>query len=236
MVLALLAPLGYISFMLKIMRSSKFFSVFILGIVTVFITIVFVFWGIGPQQNTSEVIIAQVNKSRITLSEYDRAYELSYRRAREIYKDEAEIEKLNLRQTVLTELIDNRVLMAAAKEAGITITEAELQEAIMNEPAFHKEGVFDKDVYRRRLRLNRLTPAAFESGLSKDLLRNKMRMLIAETAELTSEEMKTLDSIKGDKTQLREIFMSSKRAMTVKAYIESLKRRMKIIINREYTS
>lgn len=223
--------------MLKIMRTHKFFTMFVLGAITIMITIAFVFYGIGPQQNPSDVVIAQVNKKRITLAEYERAYDMAYRRVREIYQNEEEIRKLNLRNRVLGELIDNRALMAAAENAGITVTEDELQRAIMNEPAFQREGVFDKGVYTRRLRLIRTTPRVFENELKNDLLLNKMRRLIGETAELTVDETTTLDLMKGgNKSQLTEIFLSAKKELAVKAYVEGLKRRMKITINKKFIS
>lgn len=222
--------------MLKIMRSHKFFTVFLLGAITIVITIAFVFWGIGPQINPSKVVVAQVGKKRILFAEYERAYELSYRRAREIYQNEEEIRKLNLKENILHELIDNIVLMSAAEKAGITITKDELQEAIINEPAFQINGVFDKDVYTRRLRLNRITPTKYESALKNELLLNKIRRLIAETVVLTAEETKILDSVKGNKDQLAEIFLSAKRELAIKVYVEALKRQMKITINKDFIS
>lgn len=223
--------------MLKLMRSHKFFSVFLLGFITIAITIVFIFWGIGPQRSTSDVVIAWVDGERITRAEYERAYDMAYRRAREVYQNEEEIKKLDLRNKVLEELIDNRVLMAAAENAGITVTRNELQEVIMNEPAFQRNGVFDKHIYTKRLRLMRKTPSVFENELKNGLLLNKIRRLIGETAELTANEKATLDLIKGgNKEQFFEIFLSSKRELAIKAFVEGLKRQMKIDINEKFIS
>jgi peptidyl-prolyl cis-trans isomerase D len=222
--------------MLKIMRSHKFFTVFLLGAISIMITIVFVFWGIGPQQNTTDVVVAKVGSSRITYPEYDRAYQMAYRRAREAYSDEKELEKLNLRTTVLNELINNRVLMITAERMGLSVTEDELRNAIMREPAFQKEGVFDKEIYTRRLKLNRMTPVMFESQLRNDLVLNKMNRLIGETAELGVEEVGILESLKDNRGQLEQALLTAKRNMAVRAYVEGLKRRMEITVNDEYLS
>ncbi|MCK5506696.1 MAG: SurA N-terminal domain-containing protein, partial [Thermodesulfovibrionia bacterium] len=139
--------------MLKVMRSHKFFTVFLLGLITIVITVAFVFYGIGPQQNPSGTIIARVNKQRITLAEYDRVYTNAYRRAWETYKNEDEIKALNLQKKVLQELIDNIVLIEAAQKAEMTVTDKELKDKIMNEPGFQVNGVFSKEVYERRLKL-----------------------------------------------------------------------------------
>jgi peptidyl-prolyl cis-trans isomerase D len=222
--------------MLKVMRSNKVFTVFFLGVITVLITIVFVFWGIGPQQNPSAVIVAEVSGSRITYPEFDRAYQIAHRRASETYKSVEEIEKLNLRTRVLDELIDERVLMITAENSGITVTEDELRKAIMGEPAFQKDGVFNKEIYTRRLKLNRMTPSMFESQLKNDLIMNKIRRLIGETAEFGVEEARMLESIKDNKQQLTQAFLAAKRELAVKAYIEGLKRQMKITVNEDYVS
>lgn len=223
--------------MLEIMRSHKFFSVFLLGFLTIVITVAFVFYGIGPQQNQSDVVIAWVDKERITVAEYSYTYDIAYRRARETYQNEEEIRKLNLENKVIEKLINEKVLMIAAKNIGITVTREELQEAIMNEPTFQKDGVFNKDVYIRRLELIRMTPKIFESKLMNDLMLNKILRLIGETAELTSKDMDAPDLIKGsNKAQLTEIFLSVKKELAIKAYVEGLKRQMKITINKKFIS
>src|SRR4030065_1469368 len=222
--------------MLRIMRSHKFFTVFILGAITVMIIIVFIFWGIGPQMDKTQSIVAQVDSETITPAEYERAYAAAYRSAWEMYQNEEEIKKMNLRIKVLDELIDNLVLMSAAKKAGLRVTEKELQEAIINEPAFQTDGVFNREIYVRRLKLNRMNPAMYENEIKNELLLNKMRLRVAQSSDLTADELNILNSIKGDKGQLSGFLLYAKRELAIKAYVEGLKRQMKIIINKEFIS
>lgn len=219
--------------MLKIMRSNKFFSVFLLTVITVMIIITFVFWGIGPKDNPTVQYAAQIGKHKIMLDEYYRAYDNEYRRLRENYSDE-EIEKMDLPDRVINMLIERRILLMAAEEAGIDVSKKELQDAIINNPLFQRNGVFDKRLYERILRLNRITPQAFEEGLRNDLIITKMRRLIAETSELSREDLNMLDAIKGEnKEQLRQIIELSKSNQYINAYIQSLKRELPIKINRD---
>jgi len=222
--------------MLKVMRSSKFFTVIILGAITVIITIAFIFYGIGPNVNPSTTAVAQVGKEKITIGEYERAYVAAYRRAQEIYPNEEDIKKLNLKERVLEELIDNIILISAAKKAGLKVAKDELQAVITNEPAFQANGVFNKEIYLRRLKLNRITPAIYESAVETELLLNKIRMLIGETAVLSSDEKKMLDSISSNQEQLALTILSAKRQQAIKAYVEGIKRQMKITINKELIS
>lgn len=223
--------------MLKILSTSKFFSVFVLGAITLMITVAFVFWGIGPKDNTSIAYAATVEDIRIPLDEFWRAYDNEYKKLSDQYSNPEDIEKLNLEQMILESLIDRAVLLIAAQNAGLTVTDKELQQSIIDTPHFQKNGAFDQNIYLRALKLNRTTPRAYESSLRNDLMTFKMRMIIGETAELSSAELKILESMEdGNKKQLAEIFRSSKSSQAIKAYIESIKRELDIKINPELLS
>lgn len=223
--------------MLKMLSTSKFFSVFVLGAITMMITVAFVFWGIGPKDNLNIVYAATVEDVKITLDEYWRVYDNEYKKLSDQYSDPEEIKKINLEQMVLESLIDRVVLLITARNAGLTVADRELQQIIIDTPYFQKDGVFNQNVYLRALKLSRTTPRTYESRLKSDLLITKMSLLIGETAELLSYELKMLDSIKGNnKEQLSEIFRLSKSSQAVKVYIESIKREMEIKVNPDLIS
>jgi len=223
--------------MLKTMSTNKLFTLVILSAVTVMIIITFVFWGIGPRDNPTDTVLAEVEKEKITLDEFWRAYDNEYKRVRETVAGDEEMQKLNLKDRVLEQLVDRKVLIAASEKAGITVTDKELQESIMGTRYFQKNGVFDKAVYEKALRLNRLTPRVYESMLKNDLVINKMTRLIGETTELSPDEIKMIDSLGGvDRGQLVEILRSGKSGASVKAYIEGFKGQLKININRDLIS
>ncbi len=219
------------------MRHSKFFTVFLLSAITIMISIAFIFWGIGPKDNATVTYLAEIEDELITLEQFWRAYDVQYQKAREQYSNPEDIEKLNLENQVLDSMVDRTVLLIAAHSAGLKTTESELQEAIMNVPIFQRNGVFNEDIYRNYLRIKRQTPQIFETQLNNDMLILKMSRIISETAELSAEEFKILESIKGgNKKQLAEIFRSSKSNQTIKAYIESVKQQLDITINRDLIS
>ncbi len=218
--------------MLKTMRHSKFFTVFLLSAITIMISIAFIFWGIGPKDNATVTYLAEIEDEKITLEQFWRAYDIQYQKAREQYSNPEDIVKLDLENQVLGSMVDRTVLLIAAHRAGLKTRESELQETIMNVPIFQRNGVFNEEIYRNYLRIKRQSPQAFENQLSNDMLIQKMSRLISETAELSAEEFKILESIKGgNKKQLAEIFRSSKSNQTVKAYIESVKKQLDIKIN-----
>ncbi len=223
--------------MLKIMRHSKFFTVFILGAITIMISIAFVFFGIAPPENNTKAFAAQIEDEKITMEQFWRANDNEYEKAREQYPNPEDIKKLNLEQRVLSSLVDRKVLLIAARKAGLKVTENELQKTILSVPLFQKDGGFNEEIYRNYLRIRRDSPQNFEERLKNDMLISKMSRLISETSELSSEEMKILDSIKGgNKEQLSEIFRSQKSNQTIKAYIESIKKQLDITINTDLIS
>lgn len=223
--------------MLKTLHTNKFFSVFVLGAITLMITVAFVFWGIGPKDNPNIAYAAAVEDVKISLDNFWRVYDTEYKKLSEQYSDPEEIKIPDLEQRVLESLIDRTVLLIAARNAGLEITEKELQDAIINTPYFQKDGVFRQEIYLRALKLSRLTPQSYESSLRDDLLIFKMSRIVGETAELSPDELKMLESMEdNNKGQLSEIFRSSKSSQAIKAYIESIKQDMKIKINPDLLS
>ena len=225
--------------MLKIMGHHKFFSVFLLGAVTFMIIVTFVFWGIGKGGGPSSGkagIVAEIKGEPISIEEFWRTYDNEYKRVRERYPNEEEIKKLNLKENVLNALIDRKVVVMAAQEAGITVTEQELQNEILQLPYFQRNGVFDQKIYERSLQLNRLTPQTFEEQLKNDMLFTKMSRMIQETVEFTAAEMQTIDSLKQANNQIADAFRASKNNQALKAYVEGIKRNMEIKVNKDLIS
>jgi len=223
--------------MLKIFSSNKLASYIILVAITVIIIATFVFWGIGPKDKPQEAIVAQVNNERIYIEEFWRTYDNEYKRLSETGAKKEDIEKLKLKDRVLDLLVDRAVLLVAAKKEEIAVTENELQDAIINTAYFQRNGVFDREVYTRALRLNRMTPQSFENMLREDLIISKMTRLVGETAELSPEEVKMLDSLGGEnQEQLLEVFRSNKANLALKAYVEGFKRQLDIKVNRDIIS
>lgn len=216
--------------MLELMRKhAKFFYVLF------FIVILsFIFWGVGTVDKTGgEAVVAEVGKYKITADEFWRTYDRVIRFYRELYRgkfDEETEKKLNLKEKVLESMIDEKVLLIAAKDAGIRVSDEELREAITHEPAFMRNGVFDQNVYLNRLRLNRITVEAYENAKRQELTLNKMRRLIELSVDVTEISIQ-IKQAPGDERltkMISEAMLRDKRDKAVRSYIEGLKKQMKI--------
>lgn len=219
--------------MLKLMRKhAKFFYVlFVLVILS------FIFWGVGTVDKQTTVPLAEVGEETVGLEDYWRAYDRMAGLYREVYKDKFDSElQEQLRQKVLDSLIDEKVLLIAASESGITVSEKEIEDAIMNDESFIRDGTFSKEIYLRVLELNRMTPLYYEAAKRRELMLEKMRRLIEESVDLTVLDLK---GISGDEKQVESIkqsLLEAKRQAAVTSFVEGLKRRVVITVNRDLIS
>jgi len=221
--------------MLKVMRkhAKYFYFLFFMVIIS------FVFWGIGTVDKTGGVeTIAEVGKYKITTEDYWRTYEGIYRFYREMYKEKFDEEmgkKMNLKENVLDSMINERVLLIAAKKRGIYVSDEELHESITHEPFFIKNGVFDKDIYLNRLRLNRITPEAYESSKRQELTLKKMRRLIELSVDVSDINF-GLGQLSGNEQivkMLGEQMLIDRKERAIRSYIEGLKKQIKIKVNKQ---
>ncbi len=214
--------------MLKMMRQhAKYFYVLF------FIVILsFIFWGVGTVDNTSGGgIVAEVGKHKITRDEYYRAYDNSFRFYKDLYKekfDEQMQKELKLKDSVLDSLIGNRVLLLAAAENGIKVSDEELNEAIINEPAFMQNGVFDSQIYQNTLRLSRMTPEIYEAMKRQELTITRMTRLIELSAASPVIDLGNISADEQTLKALKDAMLNDAKDKAVKAYIAGYKKSLKI--------
>ncbi len=230
--------------MIKILRSANEKYPWFLALTMGFIAISFIigmgWWGFGEHQGTA---VASVGDLTISHDEFKRAYENTYR----FYKDKVpgEFKDETIKQYVVEQLIDNRVWLIAAKNMGLTVTDEDLRDVIMQIPEFQKNGTFDPELYQRLLAANHLTPAIFEAMEAKELLSNRARMMISDAVTLTPNELAeaqalTLRQTESDpakaaaaKDRAIQDVLFQKQQRALMAYTQSLKATVPINIRRE---
>lgn len=219
--------------MLKVMRKhAKYFYVFF-----VLIIISFVFWGVGVNDQNLTLPLAVVGKEKVSVEQYWRAYDNRADFYRDIYREKFD-EKMQqeLKENVLNMLLQELVLYHAAVEAGLAVSDQELQNAIMNDPTFIRDGAFNSDVYRRALELNRLSPARYEEVKRRDLTVQKMTRLVEEAIDLSPDELQAVDDSGQDltqKTQALQALLDGKRRAALDSYVKGLMQKMSITVNRD---
>ncbi len=215
--------------MLQFMKKhAKFFYIFFFLII-----ISFIFFYVPPADNPSDLPVIEVEKERVRVDEFYRAHDRLRETYRQAYKEkfDAEMEKsLNLKEKVLVQMLNGKILYLAALDMGLTVTDDELREVIMAQEAFRRDGRFRQDVYERALQLSRMTPKYFEAKLREDLLVDKITRIIEASVVLTDEELPQIQGNEDLVRQIRQAVMSEKISKAVDAYVESMKGRYKIIV------
>jgi peptidyl-prolyl cis-trans isomerase D len=217
--------------MLKTMRHhAKYFYVLFFVVI-----LSFIFWGVGTVDKSSNAeTIAEVGKYKISARDYARVYDGMFKFYRDLYKDKFDEDmqkKLKIKEKAIDTLISQTVLLIAAEENGITVSDKELQEAVMNEPAFMKDGVFDSGVYQNVQRLSQLTPGAYEAKKREELVIGKMTRLIQISAPAADAGLDTVSADEQTKKMIRDAMMNDAKEKVVQAYVEGLKKKMKVKIN-----
>jgi len=223
--------------MLKSMRkhAKYFYVLFVLVIVS------FIFWGVGRVDNDSErVVLVRIGEDAIYPDEFWRIYERNEGMMRELYPDKFD-EKMreDLKKRVLDEMVNQRVLLHAAIEAGISVSDKELEDAIVNDPSFIRQGGFDKNIYLRTLELNRMTPKMFEAMKRNSLLAEKMAKLVTESVDATPADIEGIKGIKADDQTgaiLAQLRANQKKEQALRSYIEGYKKKMNIKVNEDLIS
>lgn len=174
--------------MIKILRFANEKYPWFLAITIGFIAITFVvgmgWWGFGEQSGS---VVATVGDQSISLDEFKRAYENTYRFYRE--KVPGEFKDETIKQYVVEQLVDHRVWLIAAHNMGLTVSDDDLRESILQIPEFQRNGRFDPEHYQRLLAANHMTPSIFESMQAKELLSLKARMMVSDAVALTPAEL-----------------------------------------------
>lgn len=181
--------------MLDIIRKKKesvvIKAVFVL-IVLSFIGTIFLVWGKGEDGFGKQAgYAAKVDRTTISLDAYQNAYQNMAETYRQIFGANLtpELEKqLNLRQQVINRLIDDALIMKAAKSQGVSVSKEEITSAIATMPAFQQNGNFDFGLYQQMLKVNRITPQDFEESKKHELLLQKTRKAVLEKVTVSDDD------------------------------------------------
>jgi hypothetical protein len=230
--------------MIKVLRFANEKYPWFLAAIMGFIAITFIvgmgWWGFGDQRGS---VVATVGDLSVSLDEFKRTYENTYR----FYKEKVpgEFKDETIKQYVVEQLVDNRVWLIAAKNMGLTIADEDLRDSIIQIPEFQRNGSFDPELYQRLLAANHLTPSMFESIQAKELLTTRARIMVSDAVTLTPSELVeaqalTLrqpdpDPAKAAAAKERAIqdVLFQKQQRTLMAYAQSLKATLPIKIHRE---
>ncbi len=191
--------------MLKTLRKQQ---KLLLTIFVSLISVVFVFWGFyggSSRYSVRQSDMASVNGDGISIQEFQQEYQNTMNFYQNMLKDKFTpemAERFNLKQMVINQLIDQKLVIQGAKSLGLKVTDQEVSDSIVQTPFFQKEGKFDKDYYLKLLSANRLTPARYEEKMRLDLLQRKILAMLRAHIKVSDQEVLKDYMVKNDKINL----------------------------------
>ena len=196
--------------MLDFLRKKK--RSWIITILLGLIIVVFIAFYGGSQQPTGVAShVAEINGESISQREFIVHYQRAVERYREMFKGSFTpelLKNLNIKQSLLEEMIEARLVLQEARRLGLSATDEELMNAIAQVPEFHVNGRFNKERYIQLLRANRLTPAQFEEDQRKQLTIQRLLGVLADAAHVTEAEVRERYRFEQEKINLQFVRFS----------------------------
>lgn len=212
-------------------HAKYFYVLFVIVILS------FIFWGTGTVDKASNgQPLAKIGDQVVTVQEYWNSYENVADLYRDVYGSDFDPEEMNLKQKVLNTIIEERLLLMSAQEAGITVSDEEVSDAVTHNPAFMRDGAFNREVYERTVEINRMTTSLYESLKRQELMIDKMRRLVEETVALTPEDVRGLPQDEESYKALRETLLEAKKSVALRSFVEGLKSKFPVTVNEQLIS
>jgi peptidyl-prolyl cis-trans isomerase D len=149
--------------------------------------------GIGSaRKSNSQDVAAVVNGEPISFTSLEQQFRNLYNFYRQIYGEnltQEVLQNMRLEETALDQLVEKELLVQAAKDYQLQVSEQELITAIHDIPQFQIEGRFDPDTYTTLLTRSRMTPQDFEALIVDDLLTEKIGAVIKRTVQVSAQEV-----------------------------------------------
>ncbi|CDI03974.1 putative PpiC-type peptidyl-prolyl cis-trans isomerase [Candidatus Competibacter denitrificans Run_A_D11] len=188
-------------------HAQGWFSYIIIGL----LIIPFAVWGINYYfEGGGPMDAAVVGNGKITVQEFQRAYQQQRQRMQAMLgnnMDPSLLEGPRLKQDVLRQLVDERILDEIARDQGFRIGDQQLHDAILGLPVFQQSGGFDKALYERLLRNQGFTATAFEEGLRQSLATQQLRDGVVDSTLITAAEQDQIVALLKQQRELQYLVL-----------------------------
>ena len=106
--------------------------------------------------------------------------------------DPSSIDTLQLQQYALQQMISRQVLYQTAAEMGIRVTPENVNEQLVNGPAYQVDGQFNEAIYRQQLQAMGFSPVEFIDEITDSLSAEQLRQGVEGSSLLTDWELSEL--------------------------------------------
>jgi hypothetical protein len=227
------------------------YPILIKGLLTL-VTVTFILtggWMLGREGFTDYA--AKVNGKTITVKEYQDALQRLQEFYSRLYQGklpEDMLKKMDLNKRAIDALVEKRVIILAAREHGIKVSDEEVSQAIKENKSFQDDnGTFSAARYNELVKLNGMTAPSFETALREDLTAEKFKDMVKDSVYVTDPEVREyyMGQIKAQNKEFKEeeyaaqkdnltrSVTSTRQEQTLSSFMEGLKGSYKIEINNQ---
>jgi peptidyl-prolyl cis-trans isomerase D len=154
-------------------------------VIVVLLIIPFAFWGINYYFGQgSDILAATVNGSKITLRDYQLAYQRLRQQWQSAGTDLANQEEV-LKQRTIDTLINRMLLSQLKGDMDLSVGNSQVRQTIMSIRAFQGDNGFDRSLYEQYLNSAGYTPVTFEAQLREDMTSEQLQAGIIESGFVT---------------------------------------------------
>lgn len=212
----------------------------VIGVILFLVSIPFAFFGIDFYFRGGDGAgqVAEVGNAPVSFAEFERALQQRQQQLRQAMQGRADVADLvnspQVREAVLNEVVDDRLMHVAAAKNGMVVTNAELAQIIANFPMFKEgggTGGFSRQLYEAALRAQGLSEQGFEAMLRRDVLLNRTRNALNGSAFIPAAVLDRLYRVRGQEREISELVFAPEQfvskvevdAAAVQAYYDANK-------------
>ncbi|MDL0089124.1 peptidylprolyl isomerase [Campylobacter gastrosuis] len=168
--------------MITWMQKHKKYLVVTIWVSTIaFVGAGFVGWGAYDLNKNRATSVAKVGHRNISVQELNEKYSQLYGYYNSIFNGQLTEEKANeigLSKIALDAAIRENLLLNYADDLGLLASKEDVVRYIIADENFHKDGVFDENLYKDILRRAKINQRDYEKGLERVVLLDKLNYLI----------------------------------------------------------
>lgn len=197
--------------MLKVFRDNLKNLAWILWvIIALFVLAMAADFGASFRGTGAQATAATVGGETVSRAEFERAYQNLENMYRQMYGDRLTpelLEQMRLPLQALDQAIREKILLAEARRLGLTVTDAELRDQILEIPGLKNEqGRFiGEEEYVRRLQSNRVKVADFEKEMRNQILLRKLTDALSANLYVGEEEVQRAYRDQVERAKIRYI-------------------------------
>lgn len=135
--------------------------------------------------------VASVNGQEISQQRLQQAYQMQRQRLQEMFGDNFNPEmfpEARMKEQILEDLIQQELLVVAAKENGLRLGNEQLDALIRDVPQFQRDGKYSQEVFEQALRSQGQSIALFKENARREVLSQQLQIAVMGSEFATASE------------------------------------------------